>query len=308
MNLGSLFINLGVNADTYTVRDFNESIKDIPLSAVAAITSMSGLSLEFTNLSRSLMDMTSGLQNFTAETGLNTDELMKWEMAAQRLGMQASVAEGFIRKISSAMASLHTSRPDVNFLGMLSQLGVKDISGNAYDIANRIQEAAKTHPRATSESLLSAAGMSGVMHLFDMPKSERDDLRPTINSGQQAQLAEITKALAELKTDVLRDFAHVLIDLKPALIEFIHALGWFSHKGLKAADVFFSPDQHPEYDMIPSSETMRNMWKGGDKTVNQTINMHVNGVVNPHDLTEQVYRIMNKGQLMSLKAFNNGGS
>ena len=320
MKIGEMFVQLGVKADTFTVKDFAKSIGDIPFAVAGAITSVTGLSFGFGELTKNVMNMATGLRVFTAETGLNDKALQQWQLTAKEMGLQAEDATSFLSRIAALIGGLRTGHADYGALQALGQMGVRDMSGTVYDIANRIQAASLNKDRITATSLLTAAGFSGnVRTLFDVPMARRENMTPALNRGTEKQVADFQKAVADFENTVTMHFAPILEMAIPPMIKLADSitqlLDWFSTpqashvaKELRAIDRV-PGDVRKWMDSVVygkiQNRTMRVDYASGDVTYN------FNGLTESETLarriTEEHMRRETMEHTKALKTFGNAG-
>lgn len=225
MSLGELVVNLGVKADTFTVKDFSKALWDVPLSAATAVASLAGVSLSLVGLTQDVMGMTTGLRVFTAETGISDKALQQWQQTAKEAGLGADTATSFITRISQLQAGFKTGYGDMAARQALARMGVSDWSGSAYDMANRIQAAFKSGPVADQMSRFLAAGFNGPQALmFDVPQARRENMRESLTASNEKAIAEFQKALADFNSAVIGHFAPVLEKTIPAMIRLADVL------------------------------------------------------------------------------------
>lgn len=312
MKIGELFVQLGVKADTFTVRDFTKAIGDIPFSVGSALVSLAGLSIGFVELTKDVMEMTTGLKVFTAETGLNDRALQQWQMTAKQFGLSGDVATGFITRIAQLMGGLRTGHGDFGALTALGQLGVKDMmGGSVYDVANRIQSAFLNKPRLEAMDLLTRAGMGQAARLFEMPIEQRQAINPMMGKGDEEQMARFTKELAEFNQTVLSEFIKALAGVEPYMSDLTQALRLFIQTFGESARFWLGK--------LHGSNILGEAFKAAsldDTTVARTLTYYGGDITyNVHGLTdaEATARRLNElrqqhelENMKALKAFNNG--
>lgn len=324
MSLGSLVVDLLVKADTFTVKDFSKAIGDIPLSVATAITSMAGLSLGFIDLTRNIIDMTTGLKVFTSETGLNTGALQQWQQVAKEVGLSADVATGSLSRISQLVAGLKTGHGDQGALLALGQLGVRDLSGDSYSILNRMQGAALGKDRSTATALLVAAGFNpALMRLFDIPASQREGLSPTLSEGNMRSVVDFQRATADFEKTVTQHFVPILEQAIPPMIKLGDSLGkLMDFIAAKSTNAFVS--KYLEHGPESAGSATRDwfdslMERGTEYTRNRTmhyeggeVTYNFNGLTDSEQLarriTEEHMRRETMQHTAAMKAFGNQGA
>lgn len=229
MKIGELFVQLGVKADTFTVRDFSSAVGKIPLVAFAAITSLAGLSLGFLELTKNTVGMANSFALFKAKTGLSVTELQKWQSVARQVGLTGSVVQGTVEAISMAMASFRTGSPNTAFLAALGKLGVDTAGKNAFEILDEMIERSQGKRPADISKLLGEAGLdSSMARIFELG-GERIRVMmkdAVILSPSDIQaLTDFQIELANFGLIIKQEFAPVLRELAPHMGNLAKALG-----------------------------------------------------------------------------------
>lgn len=175
-------------------------------------------------MTKNVLDMTTGLQVFTAETGLNTRALQQWQQVSERVGLSGDVATQAISRISQLLGGLKAGYGDPQALGALGRIGV-NLSGSAYDVMNSLQAASmKQKPEVVSQ-MLAAAGLSPeLLRLFSVSRQTREAIRPTMTTGDQTAMAELTKELAIFNRQVMGEFVKALVSFEPYMADFTAVL------------------------------------------------------------------------------------
>lgn len=238
MNLGELVVQLGVKADTFTVKEFKRAVDDIPVAAAAGIASLAGLSLGFVSLTNDVLNMTSGLRTFTAETGLNSQSLQQWQQVLKQAGLSPDIATSSFQTLANMTAKLRMGgglSPDaakaMSFLGM----SMGDLNLKPDQMLNAIQSGAQGKRAADVSEALRMMGLSPeLMVAFQTSRQQRESLTPTMSQGQIDQMAGFQKELAQFNQIVMRDFVKALVEVEPYMADLAHALGSFVELAGKA--------------------------------------------------------------------------
>lgn len=232
MNLGELVVQLGVKADTFTVRDFGNAIADIPFSVASAITSLGGLSLGFAEMTKNVLNMTTGFEVFTASTGLNARALEQWQMVAQRSFLDPSIVTSSVNSLTSLMSQLNLGHglplAAAQAFGMLG-FSPNDYRLNGLDMLKKLQEGTRGMDPKQATALLSALipNADQMMRVFQTPASEREKLQPIMSQNAINQTAEFQKELANFNNVVMRNFVDALVKVEPAMGNLANAMGGF---------------------------------------------------------------------------------
>lgn len=232
MNLGELVVQLGVKADTFTVRDFGKAISDIPFSVASALTSLAGLSIGFAEMTKNVLNMTTGFEVFTASTGLNVRALEQWQQVAQRSGLQAEIITSSVSSLTSLMAQLNLGHglpsAAAQAFGMLG-FSPNDYRLNGLDMLKKLQEGTRGMDPKQATALLSALipNADQMMRVFQTPASERERITPLMSQGTIDQMAGFQKELATFNQIVMKEFIKALVEVEPYMQDLAHALGSF---------------------------------------------------------------------------------
>ena len=124
MQIGNLTVRLGVDADTFKVKDFVHSLGEIPFSVAAGITALTGMSFAFTDIMKNTLGLANSLTMFTSITGQSADELQRWNFVAKGLGLNAESVQGSIERMVQTMAAMKRGNVDSSFLQGLAMMGV----------------------------------------------------------------------------------------------------------------------------------------------------------------------------------------
>jgi hypothetical protein len=133
VEIGNLKVRLGVDADTFKLKDFAHALGEIPFSVAAGITSLTGMSFELKDLIENSISLANNLTDFTATTGQSAISLQKWASVAQQVTGEGKGVESSIRNIGAALAALKSGTPQDAFLQAAGSLHV-GTSGNYFSM------------------------------------------------------------------------------------------------------------------------------------------------------------------------------
>lgn len=325
MKLGELFVQLGVKADTFTVRDFSRAIGDIPLVAAGAITSLTGLSLGFMEMTKHTLDISNNLSLFRAETGLSIEELQRWQGVARQVGLSGDVMAQSIIRISQAIAQMRLGHADPNFLLAMGQVGINPASGNAFQVMNQLMAASKKFDPRVMSAALSNMGLSPeLMRVFELSPKDFDRMKGRgviMGDGDTKAMQQFQESVAALTMTLEKSFAQVVVEFEPYMKDLtevlrflvVHMGGW-ALKGLGEDARLFEEFQKKGF-----SQTMADMVAGQfGADINRDITgnrepAHVSVVQNIHSTADagEVARIakehLDREKQNAMKSMNNSG-
>lgn len=299
MKIGDFFVRLGVLADTFTVRDFTKAIGDIPFSVASAITSLAGLSVGFVEMTKEVLDMTTGLTVFTAETGENTRALQQWQMVAKQAGLTGGEVTSSFSSLSNIIGQMNIGNVNDNVMKAAAMIGMNGIPTSAGEFLNQIQAGVSGKDPKTASAILQAFGIpAAMMRTFQTSQSERESLSPEMNEKQIQQMAEFQKSLAQFNTTIMDSFISVLAKIEPELKDIADLLALVIKSGggalatASGETATFLNAVHKQGGFSTFMENLANsqlspaqLREGGAYTHNITVNqdIDVNGVTNPED-------------------------
>ena len=301
MKDGSFFLDLGVRADTFTVKEFAKSIMELPVSTAAAIVGLAGLDLSLVHLTNQVLDLGIGFNLFRSETGLNVDSMERWEYASKRAGVQAGVAGAAIKGLQTTMTNIKYFGDQQGSLAFSYLLPGKDVySKSAPAILEMLRERFQTlkNPQEISKfaSMLSRVGvdesMTMAFHRGNADFMQDYNTAPLINDRQVDRLMELKAAMVNLSDHFIYDFAGILDKNLPAITTAFNELA----AALKIAMPPMLALANALIAIVPENKTSAGMlgnMSGGDIASGLLdIVKHIPG---PIDWTKSLMGLMNGG-------------
>ena len=303
--LGELVLLLGVKADTFTVKDFARAIGDIPLSVAGALGSLAGLSFGFVEMTKNVLDMTTGLRLFTAETGLNTRELQQWQKVAEQVGLPRGLPEAALLRLSKMLAGWKqgegVGQAEALAMGKLGIPINQAFGMNAYQLMNRIQ--AGTAGMNKSEAARWVAALTGseqMMGLFGVSQKERMAMTPWMTAGQEQAMAGVQKELARFNELIMTDFVKVMTPLAPAMVQlakaltpFVEWIGNTAATGANSAASVISTYNKRGWNQFADDLVKSTMQMGGlaygYRAMSMVQNLSIHGVTGAMEAGESLY-------------------
>ena len=125
MQIGELKVRLGVDADTFKLKDFAHALGQIPFSVAAGISALTGMSFALTDMIKDSMNLGNNLKIFTSITGESGEELERWSSVAKKMGLDANTVKSSIMNLSSAFQQFKiTGQVSESMHKGLAQLGM----------------------------------------------------------------------------------------------------------------------------------------------------------------------------------------
>lgn len=254
MNLGELFIKLGVKADTQAVTKFKDSIKGIALDASISLASLTALAYGISKFTESTREAVIQMTSFNQQTGLSIDKLQKWQQSAQlgNLAITADQVTSSIQNLQNAIAQIRLGGGNVRPFQLLGlDIGRMD----AFQVLEQLRNKVKSLPSPIAVNLLQQMGLSPEMlQVLKMSREEFEKIsslpilsekqRGTINSlsMEYRKFALEFKALkdqfvAMIAPSMIQSFRHLT-----NIMEFLFKTASATFQGVNA--LFTSTDKN----------------------------------------------------------------
>lgn len=324
MKLGELFVQLGVKADTFTVRDFTKAIGDIPFSVASAVTSLTGLSLGFVELTQHTLGMANNLGIFTAQTGLSIEQLQKWQSVAKQTGVSAEAVQGSIMGITQALAAMRTGHADPNFMLAMGQLGVSPFGKNAYQILQEIMRATRGRDPAVVSDLLRRANISpDMMRIFSLGPGKFSEMSRNgvvMNESEMRAMQDFQMAIGRLVTTIEQQFVPVIVAFEPYMKDLTEVMaatlakaGGIAGYGIgETARLLNEMRKSGGFsnfmdNLITSGLSPEEFKKSGAFSSEVNVTQHIYSTASAEDVADEAARLSKRELTNANKNFNNSG-
>lgn len=245
-NLGELFIELGVFADTQELQKFENklnnvvkktkeatqenkkldtSVKDFIKGIGAVGAAVAGAVVALSKLTESLVKSNQEFLNLTRTSDISLSTFQKWNNVGKMLGVNNAAAQ--IENLNQKLFELKLTGQGAEgfMLAGINPLG-QDAQGVMEQLRNRIQGLDDT----SASYLLRQMGLDpSMLHLLRMTREEFEELGATVSKYQltdeqtkQIQAMNIQLQIAQTKLNYLKDRA--ILAIMPYFVEFMKSL------------------------------------------------------------------------------------
>lgn len=223
--LGEFFAEIGLKGDklaNLSVRDLIEGFGDLKAATVAEI----GVLRQFKEIATDAFEAASAMKTFEAETGLSAQQLQKWTIAGQQVGISAETVTSSIMGIQRGLAAIRLGGGDT---GAYTQWGIDPRRSGFNPFAVLEQVSARLRSgmdRSLASSLAARMGVSPEMfRLLEMTNRERErrsSLVRGIGPAEEEAFAAGAQALKEFGL-VLKQVGYELVSIfGPTFTAMIH--------------------------------------------------------------------------------------
>ena len=278
MNIGEFFVTLGFNADTVKVKDFVQSLGEIPLTAAADIAALAGVDYELVKITQNAMAAAVGFQMFSAETGLSWKELQTWQIVAEQANVSADTVASSVNALERQLAEIRLGRGNI---APFQLLGIS-ANQNAFGVLNQLRERIKGLNPAMATNLVSQMGLDpSMIHLLQLSNTEFARLSKTVSGMTGDQEGSFLRAKQSLVQFGLVA-KYVGFEVVGHLIDGLYMLGGIVQKlqlwmpGLAIAAgalaVAFAPWTAAIVGLLLVLDDLAVYFKGGDSVIGMAIN------------------------------------
>lgn len=166
MNIGELFVNLGIKGGEKTVGTLGNVKKGLGEVADMSLEAKAGILAALYGLEQMMAKSGAagtGLTNFAALTGLSAKTLQQWQFAARQAGVAGEDLMGSVKGVQNSMANMLLGKGQPEGLGLVSNavggLDHKRFRDTFY-MMEQLQKAAQRLPKDLGNNILKSFGLS----------------------------------------------------------------------------------------------------------------------------------------------------
>jgi hypothetical protein len=198
MNIGEFFVELGANADTKSVREFGSELLDLPIKSALAVAALAKITFEFQQIAAAAMDAAVGFQMFSAQTGLSSQELQRWQLVAEQANVSGQAVQASVMGLQRNMAEIAMGRGNISPFQLL---GINPRQ-NAFAVLDQLRDRIKGLDQATAVNLMTQMGLDPQMiQLLKLSNEEFKTLEGNIvgmTAKQQEAFLATKRSLVQL--------------------------------------------------------------------------------------------------------------
>lgn len=166
MNIGELFVNLGIKGTEKTVGALGSVKKGLGEVSSMSLEAKAGILAVLYGLEQMAAASGAtgtGLTNFAALTGLSMKSLQQWEYAARQAGVSSEEFTGSLKAVQNSMSNMLLGKGAPEGMQMVAKaVGGIDINKvrDTYYMMGKLQEAAQKLPKDVGNNMLKSFGLS----------------------------------------------------------------------------------------------------------------------------------------------------
>jgi hypothetical protein len=239
MQIGSLFVKLGIKTDNAAIKRFDNNIRGaaVRMAGFGAAFVAAGVALD--KFTKGSIDTTVALQNIANRTGLAISKLQQFGQATQLSDLTVTAQQAALE-----IANLQQKLTEMRTKGTSDEAFITwqiDRSGDAFSVLEKIRERIKGMSKSKAGLAIADLGLSPQMiNVLRLSRAEFEKLGKNkfLSEKQRQTILNLGTAFTRLKLRIgaLKDQA--VAKLAPSLEKLINSgFKWFEQNGNKVIDI-----------------------------------------------------------------------
>lgn len=171
MTVANLFARIGLKIDEGKAKSFDQTMKTVKVTMIAATAAATGLSLLIQKIASDAMDAAAALRQFEAETGASAQSLQKWESVAEQMNTSAESVSASIRAIADNQQQIKLGAGNISGYQLL---GI-DPNQDPFEILEQLRTKTVGLSDAMKKTVLSQMGVSAqLIQTLSLSREEFD--------------------------------------------------------------------------------------------------------------------------------------
>lgn len=221
MKVAEIFAELGFKIKDENLGEFVNSLSKLSLLSVASAAGLGGIYLALQEITTSALEAANALGNFNAQTGIDTEELQKWQQLGERVGITAQDVTASFSGLQQAVTAIKMGAGNTapfSFFGLDANTFKTDAEGMRKAMF-QISEAYKNADPATRRFLAGQMGLNdSMMQLLTSTKLTNqalDEQFVMLDSGRNS-LNELRSTHTQFVQEWRAGMNAVVVALTPA--------------------------------------------------------------------------------------------
>ena len=235
-SIGELFIELGVKADTETLKNVGNSIKGLRTNLLLVGAAFTGAIVGLDRFVNSSLKGVVALQNLNQQTGLSIEKLQQFQQAGQ-LSNLALNADQIAQSIGNVQRSLAEISLGGGNLAPFQLLGISPLGKDAFQVIEELRGAIQGVNPAMASNLISQMGLSPeFINILRLSREEFDKLSQNtfLDKNQRKDIDSLGTSITALKLSLKALKDQAVAKLAPELNELVQKFfKWIKDNGEK---------------------------------------------------------------------------
>lgn len=185
MKAGELFVQLGVQADIATLKDFAGVIENMSLDAVGLVAEIGGISFALADIAKQAVNASVGFDLFQARTGQSWKELQQWQIVGEQVNVTAQDVESSVESLTRQMADIRLGKGNIF---PWQALGIDPRNKDAFKVLDELRSRIKGLDRPLAQNLLGQLGISpNMIKVLELSNEQFEKLAKTTHGMTGAQ-------------------------------------------------------------------------------------------------------------------------
>lgn len=243
MNIGSLFISLGVKANTRELTNFNVGIKNIVKNTAILGGAITGAVYSLKKFVESGNAAAYSIVNFNRQTGLSIDKLNQFKSVGKNLSGNFDV-ENITSDIMNLEKTLTRIRLGQGSIKPFQMLGIDVIGKDAFGVLEQLRNNIRGLGDATATVLLEDLGLNpNFLQILKLSNAEFNKLSKNnfLSLGQAKTIENLNTKMKSLSQAFINFKNQAIVKIAPALTDLINkTFKWMTANNRQIVDFISS--------------------------------------------------------------------
>ena len=160
-SIGSLFVQLGFNADKTKLNDFIKSIGELDMRSIVAGLGLKGIQETIEKIMDSASGAAKDMNNFGKATGLSTKNMQQFGNFAEQMGVSSDEAMSSVKGLQDSLTKIRMGEGNIRPFALLGVSVTKDVWKTIDDIHKKMLD--PRIPDAIKRTMIQEMGLSESM-------------------------------------------------------------------------------------------------------------------------------------------------
>ena len=220
MTIAKFFARLGLETDEEKAKSFESSIKNVVIGLGSAILVAKTFTNTLKKMTEEALKSAQALKQIEVETGVNTDQLQRWQSVAERTNNSAQAVTSSIKAIVANQEKIKLGQGNISGYQLL---GI-DPTQDPFEILEELRTETQGLSQGMKKEVLSQIGVSSeLMQVLELTNDEFTRMHGNAFVMSPSQIALLNRAKQSMNgiSEVIKGFSNEIVaNLAPNIEKF----------------------------------------------------------------------------------------
>lgn len=243
-SIGSLFVQLGFQADKTKLNDFIKSIGELDMRSIVAGLGLKGIQETIEKIMDSASGAAKDMNNFGKATGLSTQKMQQFGNFAEQMGVSSDEAMSSVKGLQDNLTKIRMGEGNIRPFALMGVSVTKDVWKTMDDIHKKMLD--PRIPDAVKKTMIQEMGLSeSMMTVLKSSDSQWATIKDQMfmTESQIAGVQKYNAAMAKFSQSwkmVMQDVAAFLAPMIEDVAEFVTQFSLAMHNSQKLRDTLIA--------------------------------------------------------------------